>query len=82
MADMLKCYDNKRIYVHLVLTKFLELEKNKRKKKKLRKLLLFEEESEMLPIVVEALDIVRSGSTLLCGNNVTLSTADLVSFYH
>ena len=79
MADMLKGYESHRIYVKLVLTKFLEKERDKRKKKKLRGLLLSEEETEMLPIVVEALDIVKAGSTLLCGNNVTLSTADRVS---
>ena len=79
MAEMLRCYDNHRIYVRLVLTKHLELERDKRKKKKLRGLLLSEEETEILPVVVEALDIVKAGSTLLCANNVTLSTADRVS---
>ena len=81
MAIMLREYDKSHIYVHLALTKLLEKEKDKRKKKKFKSLLLSEEEKEMLPIVIEALDIVMAGSTLLCGNNVSLSTADRVSIF-
>ena len=67
-----------RVPVCTVLTQLHEKEKNKKKKERISKLFLTEEEKETLPEIVKALDYVKIGSTRLCKNNLTLSTADRV----
>ena len=79
MADMFKVYDKSKLPINHCLRELHDKEKNKKRKKKLAGLFLTEEEKEMLPEIVKTLKIVHSGSTYICGNDVTLSKADLVS---
>ena len=81
MYFMIQRYARVRVPVQTTLRKMREQERNKQKKKKLNDLLFSDDdrEKELLDELVTALGIVMKASTLLCGNNVTLSAADRVS---
>ena len=78
---MLERYEKVWLPVQTVLEKLHVKEKNKKEKEKLANLRLSDDEKEKLHTVVEALGIVKSGAKRLCGNNVSLSIADRVSFF-
>ena len=81
MLLMLERYLKVRLQVENVLNKIHDKEKNKKKKGKLAKLRLSEDEKQNCHELVEALKYVKTASQRLCGNDVTLSAADRVSFF-
>ena len=76
---MLQRYFEIRVQVQHVLNKLYETEKVKKKKKKIQGLFLSQDEKDKLKEIVHVLKIVKKGSTILCGNGVTLAAADRVS---
>ena len=78
MLDMLVRHFKKRVPIHNTLFELQAKEKNKKKKQRLQSLYLTDDEMELLSAIVKALKIVSGGSKILCGNDVTLSSADRV----
>ena len=76
---MIKRYFEIRVQVQHAMNKHCEKEKSKKKKKKIQGLFLSQDEKDKIKEVVDALKIVKKGSTILCGNGVTLAAADRVS---
>ena len=76
---MLERFRKVKIQVETVLKKLKDETRDKKRRAKIQGLFLTEDEEDKLIDVVDALRVVRKGSTLLCGNDVTLASADRVS---